>query len=260
MNILIIEDENLAAKRLSKLVQDIDDQIQIMDIIDSIEQGLDWFDTHAMPDLIFADIELADGMSFEIFRQLDVTCPIIFCTAYNQYMVEAFETNAVSYILKPITREQVEKALEQYYAMKKVFDLAPQKTMSYNSDIEHLLSSLSEKTNQYKSTLLVNYRERIIPINVDDIAYIYATSSGMVITMNNGDEYSYISTLDKLSQILNPQHFYHANRQFIISRKSIKSIERYFNRKLLVKLVFKTPEQILISRLKSKEFLEWIEE
>ena len=256
MNILIIEDESKAAVKLSELLCSIDDRIHIIGVIDSIEQGVEWFAANGSPELIFSDIELADGDSFELFNQVNVSCPIIFCTAYNQYMLEAFETNAVSYILKPISREQVEQALEKYYSMRAVFSsFAPP---PFNS-VDELLNLFYRDKKHYKSTILVNQGERIVPISVDEIAYIYVSSSGMQIKTMKNKEYAYNSTLDKVNELLNPADFFHANRQFVIARRSIHSIERYFNRKLLIKLNYSTCEQILVSRLKVKSFLEWME-
>ncbi len=256
MKILIIEDEQRAAARLSELILSIENQAQILGIVDSIESGIEWFSKNNMPELIFSDIELADGTSFKLFKQVTITCPIIFTTAYNQYMIEAFETNAVSYILKPISREQVAKALEKYHSMREAFaiksDAQPQ--------IEELLKLIGGgSAKRQRSTLMVNKGERIIPILIDTIAYIYATNSGLQINTNKGVEYSYNSTLDELEKILDNQKFYRANRQFIIARNSIQSIERYFNRTLVVKLLHQTPEQVGISRLKAKSFLEWME-
>ncbi len=260
MNILIIEDETLAAKRLAEILTKIDDTINIVGIVDSIEQGTEWLEENPSPELIFSDIELADGVSFEIFRQVKVKCPIIFCTAYNQYTMEAFEINAISYILKPISREQAAKALEKFHSMRDIF--TPQNdTVAYNDQIEGLLKLIGKggSPRQNKSTLIMNVGEKIIPISVDDIAYIYATSSGLQISTTSGKEYSYHSTLDELETLLDSTKFFRASRQYIIPRWSILSIERYFNRTLVVKLQYKTPEPVNISRLKAKAFLEWVE-
>ena len=257
MNILIIEDERKAAARLSELLLSIDDSITIVGRIESIEAGLDWFATHPMPELICSDIELADGVSFELYHAVKITCPTIFCTAYDQYMIEAFETNAVSYILKPYSREQIERALEKYHDMRQAFASTGSKLPQ---GIEALLKHLDQgAAKSYKSTLIINHGERIIPLPAEQIAFIYATSSGMIITTTKNQEYLHNATLDEMEQTLDPAQFYRANRQFIIARTAIAAIERYFNRKLALRLNHKTPEPILISRLKAKAFLEWVE-
>lgn len=258
MNILIIEDESKTAKSLMEILHEIDDTINIIGVIDSIEQGVEWFNKNSvLPELIFSDIELADGVSFELLKKVKVDCPIIFCTAYNQYMVEAFETNAVSYILKPFNQEQIEKALGKYYEMKKVFS---KQTIPNYINVEEILKLFNSSKKPYKSTLIINQGGRILPVRVDEVAYIYATNRQMQIMTTNNKEFSYSSTLDKIAEQLNPDDFFYANRQFIIARNSIQSIERYFNRKLVVKLNLKTPEQIIVSRLKVKGFLEWMEQ
>ncbi len=257
MKILIIEDEKRAATRLSELILSIDDSANILGVVDSIESGVEWFECNNMPDLIFSDIELADGISFRLFEQVTITCPIIFTTAYNQYMMDAFETNAISYILKPINGEQVAKALEKYHSMYEMFSAKA----SMLPQIENLLKIVGQSggTKRYRTTLMVNRGEQIIPIITNNIAYIYATSSGLQITTTQGKEYAYSSTLDELEQQLNPELFFRASRQFIIARGAIMSIERYFNRTLTVKLQYKTPERVSISRLKAKNFLMWVE-
>ncbi len=260
MKILIIEDEALAAKRLVELITMIDDTINIVGVVDSIEQGVEWLAENPSPELIFSDIELADGVSFEIFKQVKVECPIIFCTAYNQYTMEAFEINAISYILKPISREQVAKALEKFHSMREIFT-PKSDTIEYNTQIEGLLKLIGGggSSQHYKSTLMMNAGEKIIPISVNDIAYIYATTSGLQITTTKGQEFGYSSTLDELEGALDDKKFFRASRQFIVPRWSIHSIERYFNRTLTVKLNHKTPETVNVSRLKAKKFLEWME-
>ncbi len=260
MNIVIIEDENLAAQRLSETLQQIDDTIQIVGYIDSIEQGVEWFANNKCPDLIFSDIELADGVSFEIFKQIKIASPIIFCTAYNQYMMEAFDISAISYILKPINREQVARALEKYHAMREMFTQTNSASPS-ETPIDELLKLIgSGKQKSYKSTLMIHASEKIIPLSVDDIGYIYATSSGLLIVTTKGKEYLYSATLDELEEQLDDNKFFRASRQFIIPRSSIVSIERFFNRTLSVKLQWKTPERVAISRLKAKSFLEWMQQ
>ncbi len=256
MKILIIEDEKRAATRLSELILSVEDSAEIVGVVDSIEGGVEWFSANGMPDLIFSDIELADGVSFKLFEEVVISCPIIFTTAYNQYMMEAFETNAVSYILKPISGEQVERAMEKYHTMREAFS-AKGGVQPQIDDLLKLISGSAQK--RYKSTLMINVAEKIIPLSVGNIAYIYATGSGLQITTTKNQEYSYNSTLDEMEQQLDSEVFFRASRQFIISRDAVLSVERYFNRTLSVKLCYNTPEKVTISRLKTKQFLEWLE-
>ncbi len=260
MKILIIEDECLAAQRLSEILLQIDESITVVGIVDSIEQGIDWLSSNTTPNLIFSDIELADGLSFEIFKQIKTNCPIIFCTAYDQYMLEAFDINSISYILKPINREQVARAIEKYYTMREMFS-ENINLVSRNNQIETLLNFITQKNTKHcKSTLMMNSGKKIIPISVNDIAFVYATRSGLLIATTKGKEYRYSATLDELAAELDANKFCKVSRQFIIPRWSIASIERFFNRSLVIKLQCKTPERVSVSRLKAKDFLDWMQQ
>ncbi len=256
MRVVIIEDEKKAAQRVSELLSSIDDTIEVVAMVDSIEASVAHFESHPHPDLVLSDIQLADGLCFEIFNSVKVSCPIIFLTAFDQYMVEAFNTNAVSYLLKPINREQLERALLKLKDMQEAFG-APQSDKQL-SQIEALVAQLSLSTN-FKKTLIVNRGERIIPLSVQDIAYLYSKGKLLLVTTFSGEEYLYSSTLDEMDEMLDGALFFRANRQFIINRNAISSIERYFNRKLSLKLSVIVPEQIVVSRIKAQPLLDWLE-
>jgi DNA-binding LytR/AlgR family response regulator len=251
MKILIIEDEINAAKELERILLNQDTANEVLAVLDSVEASIDFLERKSPPDLIFSDIQLADGMCFEIYREVSVKSPIIFCTAYDEYMLDAFETNAVSYILKPITEEAVAKAIEKFKRLKSAFEPA-----IATRSIEKLGQQLKYT---YKKTLLVEQREKIIPLPVSDIAYLYLENTVIKIATLKCQQYFMSSTLDELERILDPELFYRANRQFIISRLAIASIERFFSRKLISKLVVETPETIVISKANSSDFLRWLE-
>jgi two-component system LytT family response regulator len=251
MRVLIIEDEKKAARNLEKILLEIDDTIQVVDIIESVEQGIRWFGEHSSPDLIFSDIQLTDGVSFLIYQQVRIQAPVIFCTAFDEYMMRAFETNAVSYLLKPISREQVEIALEKYHNLRKVF-----REKNAGQPVDALLSQLDYR---YKSALLINQGEKIIPLRTDDVACFYLVGSSLLVITRSNQKYSYSSSLDEIRQHLNPAQFYRANRQFIIHRDYITGVERYFTRRLVVKLAVETPKKIIVSKIRSTEFLNWLE-
>lgn len=251
MKILIIEDEINAAKELERILLNQDTTNEVLAILDSVEAGIDFLERESPPELIFSDIQLADGMCFEIYGEVPVKSPIIFCTAYDEYMLDAFETNAVSYILKPITEEAVAKAIEKFKRLKSAFEPAVA-----TRSIEKLGQQLKYT---YKKTLLVEQREKIIPLPVSDIAYLYLENTVIKIATLKGQQYFITSTLDELERILDPELFYRANRQFIINRLAIASIERFFSRKLISKLVVETPETIVISKANSSDFLRWLE-
>lgn len=250
LNVLIIEDEAKAARELAKMITAIDQDIQVLAILDSVEQSLDWFAANKHPDLILSDIQLADGLCFEIFSQVSIKSPVVFCTAFDEFLMKAFDTNAISYLLKPITSDKLAKALEKLKAMK----LALEQNETHN-----LSGLLQELKYQYKTALLVNFKEKIIPIQVKDIAYFYLdTSIVRIVTLTN-QQYYLTSTLEELEKSMDPQLFYRTNRQFLINRSAVLNAERFFARKLVVKLVVDTPETVIVSKAKASEFLQWME-
>lgn len=249
IEVVILEDEAKAARELAHILRHIDKDIKILATLDSVEQALVWFSQHRQPGLIFSDIQLADGMCFDIYNQINIQSPIVFCTAFDEYMMNAFDTNAVSYILKPITREKVEKALEKCYLMKSAFE------MKQDSGLAVLLKQLKY---QYKTALLVNNKEKIIPVSVKDIAYFYLDRTMVTIVTIANQKYYLSSTLEEVEQLLDPAIFYRANRQFLINRSAIANAERFFARKLVAKLVVDTPETIIVSKAKASEFLHWL--
>jgi DNA-binding LytR/AlgR family response regulator len=251
MKILIIEDEVNAAKELERILLKQNTSNTVMAILDSIEASIAFLKGNNLPDLIFSDIQLADGMCFDIYREVPVTNPIIFCTAFDEYMPEAFETNAVSYLLKPITEESVAKAIEKYQRLKSAFE-----PLAATRSIEMLGQQLKYN---YKKTILVEQRENIIPLPVEEVAYLYLENTVIEIGTIKNHQYFINSTLDELERMLDPQVFYRANRQFIISRHTIVNVERFFSRKLIVKLVVKTPDTVVVSKANASEFLRWLE-
>lgn len=251
MQVLIIEDEKKAVRNLIKILSEIDDTIHIVGIIESVEQGIKWFGENKAPDLIFCDIQLSDGVSFLIFQEVRVETPVIFCTAFDDYLMQAFDTNAISYLLKPINPEQVDAALTKYHNIQKVF----QEKISEHA-VDTLISQLDYR---YKSALLVNQGEKIIPLKTDDIACFYLDGNALLIITQHNHKYRYPTSLDEIQKQLNPSQFYRANRQFIVNRNCITGAERYFTRRLVAKLSVETPEKIIISKTRSTEFLNWLE-
>ncbi|WP_407426224.1 LytR/AlgR family response regulator transcription factor [Arcticibacter sp.] len=251
MKILIIEDEINAAKELEKILLNLDPSITVLAILDSVEASIAFLKGNHLPDLIFSDIQLADGMCFEIYREVPLIRPIIFCTAYDEYMLEAFETSALSYLLKPITENSVAKAMEKYHALKSAFE-----PMAATRSVQQLGEQLKYT---YKKTILVEQRENIIPLPVNDIAYLFLENAVIQIGTTKNHQYFMTSTLDELERILDPDIFYRANRQFLINRRAITNIERFFSRKLIAKLAVKTPETVVISKANASDFLRWLE-
>ena len=251
MNILIIEDETKAARELEKLLQEVNPAINILGKIDSVVNACKWLANNEHPDVIFSDIQLADGLFFDIYQQIEIKSPVVFCTAFDMYMMDAFETNAISYLLKPLSKEKVKKALVKLESLKLAF--APEKS---RMEMNRLMQQLKQP---YKKALLVSQGDKIIPIKVNDISCFYVEKLIVVITTFSKEEYLLSATLDEVEKMVDPAFFFRANRQFIIHRNAITSAERHFARKLVVKLNFPTKESIIISKARGQEFLEWLQ-
>lgn len=249
MKALIIEDEVLAAQSLQKLITEVAPDTEIIGVLQSIEESVAWFDENPMPDLVFMDIHLADGSSFAIFEQTQITCPIIFTTAYDEYALKAFEVSSIDYLLKPINRNDLMRAMNKYNNL----------VSAKSFDSQSLLEVIQKfKTNKnYRSCFLVPERDKLIPLPTANIAFIYiGDKSVKTITL---DEHTYYmsQTLDEIMSQLNPNDFFRANRQFIVSRKAIKDMTIWFGNKLSLNLLVKIPEDIIISKAKVAEFKTW---
>jgi two-component system LytT family response regulator len=248
MKALVIEDEPLAARHILSVLNEIGN-IQVLTVLDSIASTVEWFGENPQPELVFMDIHLADGSAFKIFELVNIACPIVFTTAYDEYAIKAFKVNSIDYLLKPVTREAIESALEKL----KRLSGAP----SVQSEIQQMLVSFI-KGKTYRTHFLVQVKgSKLIPLQVKDIAYIYI-ESGLVKAVTCDDKSFVIeNTLDELASLLNPTDFFRANRQFIVSRSSIKEIDLWFNNRLSLNLNVKVPDKILISKVRVSEFRNW---
>lgn len=248
MNVLIIEDEQITAESLRDYIKELRPAYNILAIINSVEDALEYLKNKPHIDVIFSDIQLSDGISFEIFQQAAINAPIIFCTAYNNYMMEAFETNGLAYILKPFDAASVRSAIEK---LEKISGKS-------NNQVQQLLQYLNNpKEKPAVASLLVHQKDKIIPISFSDIAVIFLDNSMVkLFTFYNQTWYA-TQSLEEIEKI-KPNFFFRANRQIIIQRKAIKEISHHFNRKLLVHLNISFSEQILISKEKASLFLEWL--
>ena len=253
MNVLIIEDEIKTAKDLKNLIEAADSDIKVVQILHSVSSAIQWFNENASPDLIFSDIQLSDGLSFDIYRDVNVNAPVVFCTAFDEYAIRAFETNGIDYLLKPIDETMLEQSLGKYHRFKNLFD---KQQVQYQKKLIKLLGQMDTK---HKQSILVYYKEKMIPVRANEISYVYA-ENGLVYIHTALSQFVSQYTLEQLEAMLNPKQFYKANRQFIINRDIIQNVEHYFNRRLFVKLNCETPEKIIISKIKAGDFLQWIEE
>ncbi len=250
--ILLIEDEIKTARELKTLIENLREDMQVVDILPSIKSAIKWFGENEMPDLIFSDIQLADGLSFEIFRQLDINAPIIFCTAYDEYAIQAFDTNGIDYLLKPIDEDKLAHGLAKYNK----YNPLTEEGIAYQSHLDQLLSQMEKP---YKNSLLIYFQDKIIPVRVSDIDFIHSEGGIVTIYLNNKQRHYTNHTLDALENMLDPHLFFKASRQFIINRNAISSIEHYFTRRLSIKLTQPTPDSIIVSKARASEFLKWVE-
>lgn len=250
MNILIVEDEEPAALRLKKILTEIEPNAKILDSLVSVRSTLQWLSTHAAPDLILLDINLADGSSFEIFSQTDVESPVIFITAFDEYAIQAFKVNSIEYLLKPVKKEELVSALNKYkkfYANK-----------SAVPDLKALMDTLRENQDPYKKRFLIRYGEHIKAIDIDEVSYFYTEEKINFLKTKDNHSYHVDYNLDKLETMLDPKRFFRINRQFIISIESIGEMFAYS--KSRVKVVLKPPINMdtIVSTERSPHFKEWL--
>ncbi|MBS1665204.1 MAG: response regulator transcription factor [Bacteroidetes bacterium] len=253
MRVLIIEDERKAARELQFLILSLRPEWTIVDILPSAGDAIKWLDANKPPDLLFSDIQLADADCFQIFKKVKVTCPVIFCTAYDEYAIRAFETNSIDYLLKPVDRTRLEKSLSKLDTLRSALT-TPQP--SPGLDIAALIDSLKAPI---PKTILVHHKEKIIPISYSDIAFFYYSQGTVTIRLDSGPSYHITQPIDEIEAASDPRLFYRANRQFLINRHSIRSIEKFFARKLVVRLNVETPETLVVSKAKAGDFLSWLE-
>jgi two-component system LytT family response regulator len=251
MNVVIIEDEIVAAQALQALIREIDPDMETVAVLQSIDESVEWFQTAGRTtDLVVLDIHLADGSAFGIFEKVNIPCFIIFTTAYDEYALKAFEVNSVDYLLKPINRKDLERAINKY----KNFSSRPDDSAHW---LNKLLENIKQKTVAGKSHFLVPEKDKLIPLPVSDIAYIYI-DAGMVKAVTFGSRVYYMdAVLDDLMQQLDASLFFRANRQYIIAHRAIKDISLWFGSKLSINPTVPAPERILVSKARVGEFKKW---
>jgi len=251
IKVLILEDEDAAAGRLQKMVTEILPETEFLETIASVKQGIEWFKTHAMPDLIFADIQLNDGISFDIFKEVAVNSPVIFTTAYDAHALNAFKLNSVDYLLKPVKKTDLSAAIEKFktvYLSNKKDD---------NNNLQQLLQAL-QKTQQYKQRFVLRVGEHMKIIEVPDIAYFYTENKANFIISKDGKRHLVDNTLDQLEAMLDPKIFFRINRQFIVSYPSIAEMFTYSKSRVLLKLNPPSKLDTIVSTERSAAFKSWL--
>ncbi|MBT2163354.1 LytR/AlgR family response regulator transcription factor [Zobellia barbeyronii] len=251
MKVVIIEDELAASDNLTYLLHTIDSDIEILKVLDSVKSSVAFLSKPHEAELIFMDIHLADGVSFEIFDRVAINIPVIFATAYNQYTLKAFKFNSIDYLLKPIDQDELSDALQQFKVQNKEQGIA-------DHQVKGLLDLIKTKSKSYKSTFLVNYREEMIPLKTINIAY-FRVDTGIVkgITLDN-KSYSMDNKLEDIEEELSPEDFHRVNRQFLVNREAIVNIKPYFSGKLVVVVNPVCDERIIVSKAKATEFKDWV--
>ncbi len=247
MRILIIEDEELAAERLARMIHELEPKAQIIDTLCSVNAALKWFSENKMPDLVFMDINLADGSSFEIFKGVNITCPVIFVTAFDQYAIAAFKVNSIDYLLKPLKKEELKAAIEKFKRLKPA-----------STDMNLAIQQLIDSRKEYQKRIIIRFGENIKMVDVKDIAYFYTEDKINYLCTHQSLRYPVDFNLDELEQLLSPKEFFRINRQFIVSITSIEKMLAWS--KSRVKLVLKPASDIetIVSTDRSPHFKEWL--
>jgi two-component system, LytTR family, response regulator len=251
MRVLIIEDEHFAQNELKRLLKKIDDSIHIVECIDSIEDSVQWLSKNEAPDLIFLDIQLSDGLSFEIFNQVKIETPIIFTTAYDEYAINAFKLNSIDYLLKPIKEENLKQALEKFKTLKNVFKTDDVK-------IESLLSLL--KQDEKKNRFLVKIGDQIKFVDTDDISFFIADNNIVFLYEKSGKRSIVDYTLEQIEKTIDPKQFFRISRKLILKISCIKKISKHLNGRLKLEIEPYIEEEIFVSRSRVSNFLNWIDQ
>ncbi|WP_303315717.1 LytTR family DNA-binding domain-containing protein [Flavivirga abyssicola] len=251
MKVVIVEDELAASEQLTYLINNIDSSIEILTVLDSVKAAIDYFSNPSEAVLVFMDIHLSDGISFEIFEQVTINIPIIFTTAYDQYALKAFKVNSIDYLLKPINEEELSSSIKKFKTNAKI------DTISYNN-IQQLVQLMQSKNQVFRTTFLVHQRDELIPVKTEDIAYFYIENSIVKAVTLKNQTYIIDKKLEGIENELDPYNFHRANRQFILNRNAIQNIKFYFNGKLIINVNPPSKERITISKAKSSEIKTWI--
>jgi len=250
MKIVIIEDEKLTADDLAETILKVVPDAKIISVLHSVSTAISWFLKNEDPDLIFSDIQLGDGLSFEIFKKISTTVPVIFCTAYDEYALKAFDANGIDYILKPFDQSTIEAAFNKYNNLKNKF--------SENSPtLDNIIRLFENKKKHSQSSILVYHKDKIVPIRLEDIALFYIENEITHLITFDQKSYTINKTIEETEKISSVD-FFRVNRQFLVNRNTIKEASQYFARKLSLTLTIPFKETITVSKLKVPEFLSWL--
>lgn len=251
MRIVIIEDEKPNVSRLRKMLVDIDPEIEVVAVLDTIIDSVSWFNANAHPDVVLMDIRIADGLSFDIFPQVQLNCPVVFTTAYDEYAVRAFKVNSLDYLLKPVEKEDLSTALEKVRTQKAQLDTGDL--------VKHLLDLLQKNKPTYRTRFMIPFRDEIKAVSVANIDFIVYGVTGTHILLKDHTQIPVNMTMDELEEQLDPEVFFRVNRQHIVHIDSIDKIQQYSTSKLRLVLKQDPQREVIISREKAPLFKQWMD-
>ncbi|HMF73210.1 MAG TPA: LytTR family DNA-binding domain-containing protein [Flavitalea sp.] len=247
MKVIIIEDEIPAAKKLKKMLQGFSPDIEVVKQLTSIHDSLAWFKENELPDLIFMDIELSDGLSFQLIQKANISCPIIFITAFDEYWQEAFEHNSIDYLLKPLKRERLQASLNKFNEIQHYFTARYQNLLAYQNN-----------ESKFKDRFLVKRGREFASIKAEDIAFLYAIHKVVCLVETNGSKYILDTSLAEIAKDVDPKMFFRINRKYLVHINSIKKITSLPKSKLLIEVIPLSPDLLIISSENSSEFKKWM--
>lgn len=249
MRVLIIEDETAASENLIAMLQELDSEIEVLKVLESVQQTVRWLSNNPAPDLIFMDIHLSDGSAFTLFQEMEVTVPIVFTTAYDQYALDAFAVNSVDYLLKPIKTSELARALDKFkrWTRSDVLDY-----------LQRMMKMSPSNTTDHITSILVPVKDKLVPVSMDDVACIYSSDRKTQIYLKSGEMMLYNRSLDSIIASLDSSKFFRANKQYIVARDCVKEIVVWFDSRLLVKMPIELPEPLFVSKNKAAEFKSWM--
>jgi len=256
MRILIVEDEDLAVKKIRKTLGDVDANADVVGVTDSIFATVNWLQNNPAPDLILMDIELSDGQSFEIFSRVPVKSAVVFTTSYDEYALKAFKVNSIDYLLKPIQKEDLEAALNKYRQMKTIYAGNGHKELNMDALVKELQQKLQPK--EFRKRFLVKHGQKLVSIEIDEIAYFF--SDGRLNFFKTYDNRKFVVdyTMDELEDMLDPERYFRISRSFYVSVNSIDQIHDYFGNRLLLNLKPAVDKESIVSREKVTDFKKWM--
>ncbi len=251
-NALIIEDEPAAARRLEKMIHEADPFIAIIDKLDSVSSSVRWFKENPPPDLIFMDINLGDGISFGIFEEVEINCPVIFTTAYDEYAIKAFKINSIDYLLKPIKQEELNFSIKKF----RTHQAGSQQQVQDN--IRMMLENLKSPSDKWKKRFVVNFGDKIKAIETDEIAYFMILEKNTFLVTHKNDSFGINYSLDQLDEMLDPSKYFRVNRKYIVGFSAIVTMWSYSRSRIKVQLQPPAPEDVIVSTDRSAGFKEWL--